>query len=265
MNYIFPLTVADWDNIVDLEKNPYIDASGNFIEIFSFSGTLLRSQNMWILVDDGLGALVPSSQINRIPNLIQLAGVTLEEIEIVAITHFHTDHTGWNVNATKENSVLFPNAQYMAQLDEINYWSSSGELQNTSNFQNLIQPVINAGLLQPVQGVKSLTDEVQLIPCKGHTPGHQCVEINSLGETAIIIGDAMHHPAQIQKPDWSSVFDWNTVYSIPLRKSLISQIYGNNVLLIAGHFPFPGIGNIIEDPNANPNTSGLIYNPIIPM
>jgi glyoxylase-like metal-dependent hydrolase (beta-lactamase superfamily II) len=260
---LFPyLTSSNFTGLVDYAGTPYLDATGNFRAPLSFSGTLLFSEGKWILVDDGLGALIPSAQPTRIPQLIQTIGIDLTSINYVLLTHFHTDHTGWDVNGLQTNAIEFPNAQYIAQIDEINYWSSTPALQNSSNYQNLIQPVINAGLLLGVQGIHSITSEVMVMPCKGHTPGHQCVIIDSNGQSAIIVGDAMHQPVQVQRPDWNSVYDWNMNYSQPLRQQLVTMIGATDMTLIASHFTYPGMGNVAKELNPLPSSSGWIYLPI---
>jgi len=193
-----------------------------------------------------------------------MVGIALTDINFVLLTHFHSDHTGWNVNAPQNNAVEFPNAHYIAQNDEINYYSSTPALRNSSNWQNLIQPVLTAGLLQGVSGPYPITTEVSVIPCKGHTPGHQCVQITSAGKNAIIIGDAMHRPFQVQRPDWSPVYDWNTTFSEPLRKQIVTQTGENNNVMIASHFAFPGVGLLVKDPHPLPLNSGWVFVPRSP-
>jgi len=266
---LFPnLKLSDWNGLLDFVGKPYIDAQGLFFSNMSFSGTLIHSEDSWILVDDGIGVvdpIVPSNQTRRIPDLIKLAGVDPEMLNHVVLSHFHADHTGWNVflDPTKNLKLEFPNAIYIAQQDEIDYWSSTPSLKNTSHYNEVIQPVIDSGLLVGVKGQGILTNEVRLVPCKGHTPGHQCVYVRSQGQSAVIIGDVMHHPVQVQMQDWSAVFDWNTTISVPTRKEVILNIVQEQSLLIAPHFQFPGIGKVVKDPaGSGGGRSGLIYEPI---
>jgi len=260
---MFPtLSAADFVGLVDTSGNPYILANGQFSTAVSYSGTLLHSEGKWILVDDGLGSLVPSNQPTRIPQLVTMVGIALTDISFVLLTHFHTDHTGWNVNAPQNNAIEFPNAHYIAQNDEINYFSSTPALRNSSNWANLIQPVLTAGLLQGVTGTYTITTEVSVIPCKGHTPGHQCVQITSAGKSAIIIGDAMHRPFQVQRPDWSPIYDWSTNFSEPLRKQIITQTGDGNNVMIASHFAFPGVGHVAKETNPLPLSSGWVFVPL---
>jgi len=266
--FFFPtLTTADWAPFVDSTGTPYINSQGQFLNYVSFSGTLIHSQDTWILVDDGIGVvvpIVPTNQTNRIPALIKLAGVDPTNLNYIVSSHFHTDHTGWNVFAdSMKNFILeFPNAKFIAQQDEITYWTSSPALKNASHYRELLQPFVNAGLLTGVTGTTSLTGEVTLVPCKGHTPGHQCVIIRSAGQSAFIISDAMHHPVQVQRPDWSATFDWDVTFSVPTRTELIGQIVLENAILIAPHFEFPGIGNLVQDLAVGNGRSGFIYVPL---
>jgi len=253
----FPnLTLSDWTGLTDAYGRPFIDNQGQFLNTVSYSGTLVKSQNKWILVDDGLGSFGNSNQTKRLPQIIAQAGAQPQDINYVVITHFHTDHTGWNVIDLKSLALQFPNAIYLAQQAEIDYWSSSSALKNQSRFIQLIQSVMTAGRFMAINGPYAVTGEVQAVPCKGHTPGHQCVMLNSNGNLGVIVGDAMHHPVQVQKPNWSAVFDWNTAQSVPTRQNLIDNAKSDNMVVIASHFQFPGVGKVITNPFSG---SGLMF------
>ena len=43
------------------------------------------------------------------------------------------------------------------------------------------------------------------MPTPGHTPGHMGVAFTSGQEMAIYVGDLVHHPLQIEHPEWSRV------------------------------------------------------------
>jgi len=262
---VFPnLTPSDFNGLVDPNGNPYVSQDGNFIPSFSYSGTLLHSMGKWILVDDGMGSLVNSNQPYRLPQLIQFAGVALTDIHYVLLTHFHKDHTGWNVDALSipSNAIEFPNAKYISQCEEIHYWNSTTALQNTANWQNLFAPLIRAHLLECVTGPVSITDEISLMPCRGHTPGHQCILINSEGQMGIIVGDSFHRSVQVQRPDWSPVFDWDPTLAEPVRVNLVKMMWNQKITMIASHFAYPGVGQIEIDQHPTPKSSGWVFAPV---
>ena len=53
----------------------------------------------------------------------------------------------------------------------------------------------------------ALTDEVLVVPTPGHTPGHQVVLVTSDGHQGLLLGDLVHHPAQVSESDWWTVWD----------------------------------------------------------
>lgn len=68
---------------------------------------------------------------------------------------------------------LFPNAQYVVQADEWDFWRGSEARRNRTRFEVNCQPLQDAGVLLQVHGHTALTSEVVCEPCVGHTAGHQ--------------------------------------------------------------------------------------------
>ena len=72
------------------------------------------------------------------------------------------------------------------------------------------------------------------------------VLINSGGEKAIILADAVAHPAQVSEPGWEMVLDHDRQEAIATRKQLLDQIEAEGRTLIQCHFPSPGYGRIVR-------------------
>ena len=62
-------------------------------------------------------------------------------------------------------------------------------------------------------------------------------------EIAIYVGDMVHHPLQIDHPDWCPTFDALPPLSRETRK-LIERARREHALVLSYHFPFPGIGRV---------------------
>ena len=86
-----------------------------------------------------------------------------------------------------------------------------------------IDPIIAAGLADFVEMDHKLTDEIYIQPTPGHTPGHVSVVIRSAGKQAIITGDIMHHPCQMEHPRWECTFDWNREAAEATRERMLAQ------------------------------------------
>ncbi|WP_308286156.1 MBL fold metallo-hydrolase [Actinomycetospora soli] len=103
-------------------------------------------------------------------------------------------------------------------------------------------PVRDAGLLDtpdvPDDGL-ALTSEVRLVPTPGHTPGHVSVELRSGDETALISGDAVHHPVQLRHPEIGSCVDVDPAQARRTRDRLLAWVREHDALLLGTPFPEP--------------------------
>ena len=176
-----------------------------------------------------------------------------ELIDHVVITHCHGDHIGWNttVQCDGERAPTFPAATYhVAQADWDHY---TDEANLNSQFDEQVRPLGETGALHLVTGEYELTDGVTILPTNGHTPGHQCVMIQSNGEVGVLTGDLFHNLAQIVEQDWCPMFDWRTDLSTASRRWLLWRAQAENWVVFSGHFPTgQSIGRIDSGPNDRP-------------
>jgi hypothetical protein len=66
------------------------------------------------------------------------------------------------------------------------------------------------------------------------------------GESGVLIGDVCHNPAQMMETAWSPVFDANPALAAESREQLMRKIEAERLLVLAGHFPFPGVGRLMR-------------------
>ena len=147
----------------------------------------------------------------------------------------HTD-SGW--------IPTFPNATYMAPNAD---WQLFSKMINKKPFYYLKQqvlPLLDLSILELFDGETYLSQDVKTIPTPGHTPGHTSLSIESQGEKAIVVGDAIHIPPQLNEPEWSPRGDRDKKLSAKTRQQLIKTIEQESASIVAGHFPLPGVGKI---------------------
>ncbi len=230
---------SDWDNYRDL-----LDEDGNLT--LNLGAWLVISDGTTILVDSGIGGrptMMPLKEPPGLPTVMQEAGVSPNDIDIVAFSHLHFDHTGWNTYDNDGTPVpQFPNARHIIQQAEWDFWTSTDELKQGAQYDNVLSPIVDAGLVDFVEGEHALTSEVVTVPTPGHTPGHVSFAVSSGGEKAYVLGDAAHHLVQLTETDWCPSADVNTDDSTASRHKLFDQIEAENALIASGHFNFPGLG-----------------------
>ena len=97
-------------------------------------------------------------------------------------------------------------------------------------------PLEKLGAMELVDGGHNITSEVSTIHTPGHTPGHQCILLNSQGERAVVVGDVIHMSVQIEHSDWCAGVDLDKPTGQKSREDLLDRSEQEGVLIIAGHF-----------------------------
>ena len=220
--------------------------------IMSIHALVVETPNRKMIVDTCIG----NDKQRNIPAWTNLqtsflddlanAGYDRTDIDTVMCTHLHVDHVGWNTMLVDDKWVpTFPNARYLIGKEEYEYWDEAdpGEL-NGGVMDDSVRPVFNAGLVDLVNMDHIVSDEVCLEPTTGHTPGHVSIHIRSAGEEALITGDCIHHPCQIERMDWASSADYDQQASTVTRHNLMKKYADQDILIIGTHFATPTAGHL---------------------
>jgi len=180
------------------------------------------------------------------------AGYARADIDTVLCTHLHVDHVGWNTMRVDGKWVpTFPNARYLVANSEWEHWQSGAGDKYGEAFEDSVKPVFDAGLVDLVECNTAICDEVTLVPTPGHTPGHVSVRIRSKGQEAYITGDALHHPCQMARLDWSSAADNDAVMATDTRREILSGLADTDTLVFGTHFATPSAGHVKREPDGS--------------
>jgi len=177
------------------------------------------------------------------------AGCPPGSIDTVLCTHLHVDHVGWNTMLVNDRWVpTFPKARYLMERTELAYWQSRQvDDDHRRAFVDSVRPVLDAGLVDPVDAHHRVCDEVHLVPTPGHTPGHVSVRVASRGEEALISGDFLHHPCQMARLDMRSSADHDAARAARTRREVFDTLAGTETLLFGTHFATPSAGRVVRD------------------
>ena len=219
------------------------------------SGFLVNTGKQLILVDAGAGTWWGGGALGRLAGSLRSAGYTPEEVDIVLLTHLHSDHVGGLT--TQDGKRVFPNAEVYVAKAESDFWLSPEIAAKApkdaqpffQSAQAIAAPYIRAGKWHTFSGSEAIVDGMQLVPLPGHTPGHTGYEFSSKGQKILFLGDIVHAVrVQLRHPEVTVVFDIDQTAAAATRNQLLPKLAGEDVLIAGPHSSvFPPLGRLRKE------------------
>jgi glyoxylase-like metal-dependent hydrolase (beta-lactamase superfamily II) len=218
-------------------------------------GFLVNTGKQLILVDAGAGPWWGGGALGRLAGSLRSAGYTPEEVDIVLVTHLHSDHVGGLT--TQDGKRVFPHADVYVAKAESDFWLSPEIVAKApkdaqpffQSAQAIAAPYIKADKWHTFSGSEPIVDGMQIVPLPGHTPGHTGYEFSSKGQKILFWGDTIHaQRVQLQHPEVTVVFDVDPAAAAATRNQLLSKLAREDVLIAAPHTSlFPALGRLRKD------------------
>ena len=228
------------------------------------TGFLVNTGKQLILIDAGAGTWWGGGAFGRLAGSLRSAGYTPEEVDIVLLTHLHSDHAGGLT--TQDGKRVFPNAEVYVAKAENDFWLSPEIAAKApkdaqpffESAQAIAAPYIKAGTWHTLSGSEPIIEGMQLVPLPGHSPGHTGYEFSSKGQKILFWGDIVHaQRVQLQHPEVTAVFDINPAAATETRNQLLSELAREDVLIATPHTSlFPALGRLRRE------GSGYIWAPV---
>jgi glyoxylase-like metal-dependent hydrolase (beta-lactamase superfamily II) len=208
---------------------------------------VINTGKHWVLVDTGADGLAPST--GKLLRNLQSVGIMPKDIDTVILTHGHPDHIGGNTD--DEGRRVFPDAQYVMWKDEWEFWTSGQAETKLDEDRRERQMRFARKNLPPIQGRLELVDHeteirpgIQAVAAPGHTPGQMALAISSRGKQLLCVSDVILHPIHLEQPEWCAGTDFSPQQVVATRRKLLKRAATENALVLAFHFPFPGLGHV---------------------
>jgi glyoxylase-like metal-dependent hydrolase (beta-lactamase superfamily II) len=227
------------------EWQPHVQRDAEGRVAIGLTCLLVQAGDRRILIDTGFGARPDNPAVGHLAEGLAELGLSAADIDLVVVSHPHGDHIGGaTTGAGAEAHVSYPGARYWLSRADWDHFTHPDVLPQRVGLEDKLLPLAKAERLDLADGEQEIAPGVRLLPLPGHTPGHMGVAFTTGQEMAIYVGDMVHHPLQIDHPDWCPTFDALPPLSRETRRKLIERARREHALVLSYHFPFPGIGRV---------------------
>ncbi len=222
-----------------------------------FAPLVIQSGGKLIVIDTGTGPLakVNSKGANGLfLENMRAAGLDPGKVDMVVISHFHTDHV--NGLLTADGKPAFPNAEVLVPASEWKFWSDDGEMSRAKG-ERMIglfksnRNVFETGLkkkVTPYEWNKEIAPGLTAIETIGHTPGHTSYVLASGAGKVFIQSDVTNNPNLFAaNPSWHATFDQDGDMAEKTRRRVYDMVVAEKLQVQGFHYPFPGLGNVVKD------------------
>jgi glyoxylase-like metal-dependent hydrolase (beta-lactamase superfamily II) len=178
-------------------------------------------------------------------------GFTTADVRTVINTHLHFDHAGGNTYLADDGSArpTFSNARYVVQEGELRFATQSNERTMASYLAHNWRPLIDARLIEVIEGETEVLPGIRVLPTPGHVPYHQSVLIDGGDDCACFLGDVCPTAAHLPLP-WIMGYDVEPLRTLESKRWLLKRALEERWLIIFEHdFDIP-FGRVTHDGKA---------------
>jgi len=202
----------------------------------------VRSGQTTVLIDAGLGDVdVGWARGGELLGALRSEGIAPEDIDIVVCSHLHVDHIG---GLAVGAAPLFPNATVRYGAGD---WQQFvADAPEDSRGRQIMEVLAAGDRLDPLDG-----DMVTIAPgltarhTPGHTLGHYGFVVSSGESRAVILGDAVECPLQLEEPEFYVLSDVDPSLAARTRETLWRELEGTDTLMTGAHFPGLEFGRVL--------------------
>src|SRR5262245_37939907 len=211
---------------------------------------VVRSGGRIILIDAGLGAEYPDfAGAGQLTRRLEAAGIGLESLTDVVLTHMHQDHIGGLLGLRGR---LRPDLKIHVSTAEAEFWAGKADLSRATmppgvpeSLRSIAKRFLDEyhSRLQPFEKEYEVAPGVLVRRTGGHTPGHSVVRLESGGDRLMFGGDSVFPPG-FDCPEWHNGFDTEPEATVRVRVGLLRELAATGQPLVSTHVSFPAAGRV---------------------
>lgn len=192
---------------------------------------VVRSGGRTVLIDAGLGVEFPEfAGAGQLTRRLEAAGLGLESLTDVVLTHMHMDHIG-GLLGDGVRGRLRPDLRIHVAAAEAEFWASPdfSRVSMPPGFPDALRRAAKRFLNEYRSQMRPFETEYEVAPgvlvhrTGGHTPGHSVVRLASGGDGLTFAGDAVF-AVGFEHPEWYNGFEHDPEEAARVRVRLLGEL-----------------------------------------
>lgn len=175
-------------------------------------------------------------------------GIAPGDVTDVVLSHLHLDHAGGATLRDAEGRLVptFPNARHWVQAQELRDALDPPLRARASYLREDVLPLLDAGLLETVEGEADLLPGLSVRPLPGHNRGNQGVIFQGDGRRMLYTGDLIPTRHHLQ-PTWAMAYDLDVNTCVATRIQVLEEWCATGDLLVLDHEIEQPAGRVRKD------------------
>ncbi|MCA8937281.1 MAG: MBL fold metallo-hydrolase [Planctomycetes bacterium] len=217
---------------------------------------LVQTEKHTVVVESGIGQAIPPDLHERygiqrigptLDELVAAQGVDPANVDTVACTHLHWDHSGGLCKLVNGAYVpSFPNATYVVQKGEWDIAINPTNLHKASYAPESLSPLTDQ--VRTVEGSGEIVPGLRFDFTAGHTENHAVIWFENDGQYGVFFGDLVPTLSHVPMA-WISAYDINAGGSFVARESLYPTVLERDATCFFYHEPEYPVGRLVRDRN----------------
>ena len=204
---------------------------------------VLKAHGKSILFDTGLGDCLSEREKKiyavkgdtAMETGLKEIGLEPDDIDIVFLSHLHTDHCGGAVtNVSGEYVPRFGKAQYIVQKREWHDAMNPNERTAAVYIPQRLSALEQSGQLELIDGDVEIMPDIRAVVTGGHTPGHQAIEAVSDGIKVVYYADILPS-SYFLKIAYVSGLDLDPTRTMDVKRRLYAKLLKQDHAIVFDH------------------------------
>ncbi|MGZ9810260.1 MBL fold metallo-hydrolase [Pseudoroseicyclus sp. H15] len=224
---------------------------------------------LW-LIDTGMGPTVTwwGETMGEIISNLKAAGIEPDQIDGILLTHLHPDHAFGLIDA--EGRAAFPNATlYVSDVDWAEWTNEANVSKTDSHIGSWTEGARKAvapyrDRLSIFKAGEDIAPGITTFSVAGHAAGMVAFIFESEGQKMAFTGDACHHQVyDPHHPEWffHMEFDTSPEQGTEAKRAIFKKCVEEGITFHGYHFPYPGMGEIIDHGDGTYRFMPVMVNP----